>query len=208
MKGLIIKDLYLMKKLIMIPALSTVIMGAVFSYNLTPWLFTVIVTTALSLNVITTISMDKTSKWEDFSVVLPVSKGQIISNKYIVYLLLSITGLLLGLGLSILFGRIFNNLLLEDLPLYLTLAVVMSMLPGAFSIPLSYVFDAEKSIVVMVISYLLTSGIFAGLNYLVFNLLELSIKISHFYMGIVIISIGLYFFSWFISSKKLVYHFL
>lgn len=61
MKGLLLKDYYIIKSSLLILAVVFVIIGASLSYLSTPWVLTVLATVLLGMIVTTTITLDKTS---------------------------------------------------------------------------------------------------------------------------------------------------
>ena len=63
MKGLLLKDYYIIKSSLLILAVVFVVIGASLSYLSTPWVLTVLATVLLGMIVTTTITLDKTSGW-------------------------------------------------------------------------------------------------------------------------------------------------
>jgi len=61
MKGLLLKDYYIIKSSLLILVVVFVIIGASLSYLSTPWVLTVLATVLLGMIVTTTITLDKTS---------------------------------------------------------------------------------------------------------------------------------------------------
>ena len=63
MKGLLVKDYYIIKSSLLILAVVFIIIGTSLSYLSTPWVLTVLATVLLGMIVTTTITLDKTSGW-------------------------------------------------------------------------------------------------------------------------------------------------
>lgn len=61
MKGLLLKDYYIIKSSLFILVVVFAIIGASLSYLSTPWVLTVLATVLLGMIVTTTITLDKTS---------------------------------------------------------------------------------------------------------------------------------------------------
>ena len=95
MKGLLLKDFYIMRDSSLIMVLTMLIVGVALAVLSSPWLLIVVATTSLSMAAVTTISNDKITQWDKFSATLPVSRTQIISSKYYMYALLGIIGIVL-----------------------------------------------------------------------------------------------------------------
>ena len=93
MNGLIKKDFYLIMK--EIPVLFFVIVGAGGALaNLTsPLIFIIAAAVIFSTATLATIQNDKATSLNKFSITLPVSKQQIVIEKYVVYALLVIFGI-------------------------------------------------------------------------------------------------------------------
>ena len=101
MKGLLLKDYYLIRSVLYIILVVFAVVGIGMSFLTSTWVLTVLATVMLGMISVTTINMDKNSGWRKVSVVLPVSRKAILDSKYILYLLLSGAGLFLGVILSV-----------------------------------------------------------------------------------------------------------
>ena len=102
MKGLLMKDFYVIRSVIATLLLVFIVMGICLSYLVNPWVLTVLATVMLGMIVASTITMDKTSGWIKTIAITPVSRKSFISSKYVMYFLLSIVGLIMG----IIFGTV------------------------------------------------------------------------------------------------------
>ena len=107
MKGLLMKDFYVIRSVIATLLLVFIVMGICLSYLVNPWVLTVLATVMLGMIVASTITMDKTSGWIKTIAITPVSRKSFISSKYVMYFLLSIVGLIMG----IIFGTVSTCLL-------------------------------------------------------------------------------------------------
>ena len=96
MKGLLLKDFYIVRAVAALMGIVFIVIGACMSYIVTPWVLTVIATVMLGMIVTSTINVDKTSGWIRNVMAMPVSRRTFISSKYILYLILSLTGLVFG----------------------------------------------------------------------------------------------------------------
>ena len=159
MKGLLLKDFYVIRSGLLILLLTFVFVGAGMSFVISPWVLVVIFTVTLSFQSAVTVQTDKSSQWDRFSVTLPVSRKQTIASKYIMYLLLSLAGLATGTVISVVCAWFQQGFDAESLLQYSSLAIIVSLLPGSISIPCSFLLDEEKSMVGMILAYMITSGI-------------------------------------------------
>ena len=205
MKGLLLKDFLIIREGLLIMFFTMVAIGIGMVILVSPWVLTVIAGVSLSMTAVTTIQNDKTTQWDKFSATLPVSRAQIISSKYFMYLLLGLVGIALGILFSVVVSIWKQDFDGEQLLLYLSVAVMMSFLPGSISIPLSFILDEEKGMVGLILSYLVTSGLFAVIALFLNRVLHISL-LDHLATtcGIVAaISAVVYIASWIFCSKKL-----
>lgn len=203
MKGLLLKDFYIIKEGIVILILTFIGVGSGLSVVISPWVLLVIAATMLSMTAGTTIQNDKTTKWDQFSVTLPISRKTVISSKYCMYLLLCITGISLGIIVCCVASVIKGNFDFDSLILYTCLGVTVSLFPGSINIPCSYLFDEEKSMIGLLVSYIITSGIVAGIIFILNQFLDIKEKMSIVLVIIMGVSIIVFLISWIILPKWL-----
>ena len=86
MKGLLLKDYYLIKSVLYIILVVFAVAGIGMSFLTSTWVLTVIATVMLGMISVTTINMDRNSGWKKVSIVLPVSRTAVLDCKYILYL--------------------------------------------------------------------------------------------------------------------------
>ncbi len=79
----------------------------------------------------------------------------------------------------------------------------MSLLPGSISIPCAFIFDEEKSIMGSILSYVVTSGLFAGLVFLLNQFMDLMKNITVICGLVAVFSVVVFILSWLICPKKL-----
>lgn len=160
MKGLLIKDILLMKNqkqffiLILIIALGI----AIFAFDET-FLISYI-TFIFSLFTISTISYDEYDNGYAYLFSLPITKKLYIKEKYVFALLNIITSLffstLLASGIALCkHGTIANELWITPLSIFLIITIMISIM-----MPLQIKFGAEKGRIASMISFILIFGIF------------------------------------------------
>lgn len=203
MKGLLLKDFYIMRDSSLIMVLTMVIVGVVLAVLSSPWLLLTVVTTSLSMAAATTISNDKITQWDKFSATFPVSRKQIISSKYYMYVLLGILGIVLGAIISISVSVLNHSFDVNSLLMYSCLAIIISLLPGSVNIPLSYLLDAEKSIVGLILSYMVAAGAFTGLRFLLSRFIDMEENMLPVYVTVAAFSVAAYLFSWMTCPKMI-----
>ena len=160
MKGLLRKDYYLIQSVLYIMLLVLAIIGISMSYLTSPWVLTVISTIVLGMITTTTINIDRASGWRKVSAVMPVSKQTLIDSKYLLYLLLTGTGLLLGVllgaGASLLKTRPDD----EGVLIYICISIALAMISGSLTIPCGFLLGEDKNTLVMILVYPLAAAIF------------------------------------------------
>ena len=194
MKGLLLKDYYLIRSILYIILVVFAVIGIAMSFLTSTWVLTVIATVMLGMISVTTINMDKSSGWRKVSVTLPVSRKTFLDSKYILYLLLSGIGLLLGVTLSVIVSVFKGQLDYNSMLLFISISIAMALLSGSMTIPFAFLFSEEKSMLGLIIAYPLSAMIFVAAALLFDNKLMAC--------GLVAIAaVVLYIMSWSISRK-------
>lgn len=162
MKGLLLKDFYLVRAGLALILVSYAIIGAGMSVIVTPWMVVIIGTVMFGIMSATTISTDKHSGWRKLSATLPVSKQTAIDSKYLLYLLFSALGFIIGVAISVIIVAIKPDAAVDTdmVQLYLCIAATMAFFSGGVMIPSYYLFSDEKAMVSMMLSYPLMTGLF------------------------------------------------
>lgn len=162
MKGLLLKDFYLVRAGLALILVSYAIIGAGMSVIVTPWMVVIIGTVMFGIMSATTISTDKHSGWRKLSATLPVSKQTTIDSKYLLYLLFSALGFIIGVAISVIIVAIKPDAAVDTdmVQLYLCIAATMAFFSGGVMIPSYYLFSDEKAMVSMMLSYPLMTGLF------------------------------------------------
>ncbi len=198
MKGLLLKDYYLINSILYIILVVFAVVGIGMSFLSSTWVLTVIATVMLGMISVTTINMDRSSGWRKVSGVLPVSKETIMDSKYILYLLLSGTGLLSGIFLSVMVSLFKGQMDYHAMLLFASIGVAMALLSGSMTIPFAFLFSEEKSMLALIIAYPLSAMVFAGAALLFEN------KMTACGLAALLGTV-LYIISWCFSRKTIAY---
>lgn len=108
MKGLLLKDYYLIRDGMVILLLTFVAVGAGLAFLTSPWVLIVVAGATMSFQGAMTVQSDRSTQWDRFSAVLPLPRSTVVSEKYVLYLLLCALGMALGLavgGIAAALGR-------------------------------------------------------------------------------------------------------
>ena len=155
MKGLLLKDYYLIRSTLLFNLIVFVVIAAGMSFLVSTWVLTV-----------PTINLDKSSGWRKVSCVLPVSRKTIVDSKYALYLLLSGAGLVLGFVLGGAAALLKNEPDSASMLIFAGISVAMALLSGSISIPCNLLLSEEKSIISLILAYPLSAAVFIAASLL------------------------------------------
>lgn len=158
MKGLLLKDYYLIGSVLWILLAAMAVIGIAMAVLTSAWALVVIATVMLGMVSVSTINMDKASGWYKVSRVMPVARQAVVDSKYLLYLLLSGVGLLLGMVLGMVASLIQGGQSGEEALLYLTISVAMALLAGSVTLPCSFLFSEEKNVLAIFLAIPLPRG--------------------------------------------------
>lgn len=194
MKGLLLKDFYnlkmALKNLLVIIAIFLVyliVRRHEFAIALIPVL--------LSSSLLTTvINLDKHSKWNMLMITAPIQKRELVTEKYLLLMILNIGGVLIGTIVSIPFIISGKVQLVSFVDLTL-LGWSVALLQGTIFLAYTYLFDKnllEKLEIMMVVSYVAAFAVIIPIYYLIpelFGTKNHSLIITHFVIFIAIVLI-------------------
>lgn len=128
-----------------------------------------------SMMIVTTFSFDDNSKWTRYAMIMPVSKKELVSGKFIVLAIFCAVGSLFGLVVGSIGGLITNKITLDlvgigELLFLALISWVIALIFGSMSIPLVFKFGAERGRVLLVVSFLIPAGICFGIYQLLTTL--------------------------------------
>ena len=146
MKGVLVKDLYIARSNILVTIVSLVVLGFGLSFLLETSALLVLAPVAATTAAFISITSDAASKWNKNVITMPVSRNQIIGEKYLFYILLAVLGLLTALILCAAIACFGVDITIYSLCLYGSIGVSATLLAGGISLPCAYLFDPEKSL--------------------------------------------------------------
>ena len=203
MKGLLLKDFYIIRDGLLILLLSFAAVGAGLAFLISPWVLMVVAATTFSFQGAGTIQNDKTSQWERFCAVLPIRRSAVVSEKYALYLMLCAGGLLFGLLIGCAAAALGGAFDAAEIWMYACVALIVSLLPGSVNLPCAFLLSAEKSLVGVVLSYMATSALLAGAILLLRQVMDVSQHIYAVLGAGVALSAVCFGISWIISARRI-----
>ena len=97
MKGLVMKDLYIIRDYWLLLAMALIAAGVGMSIIVSPWVVTPIFATILGSVAVSTIQTDRTCNWHQLAATMPVRRGAFVSAKFALYALALAAGLAIGM---------------------------------------------------------------------------------------------------------------
>ena len=199
MKGLLLKDLYMMKKYCKSYLLITVAFIAL-SFASSENLFFVFYPCLLcGMIPVNLLGYDERSKWLQYSETMPYTKAQIVSGKYLIGLgtqvaLLLITGISQAIRMSI-----SGAFVLGEYLVLIMLLLIMSLLSSSITLPFMFKLGVEKGRM----AYYIMIGIVCAGSIISSNLLlngvQTDIELNGILPLVCLVGIGIYAFSWYLS---------
>lgn len=167
MKGVLLKDLYIAKSNILVTVVSLMVLGLGLSFLLEAGALLTLAPAAATTAVFISITSDAGSKWNKNVLTMPLSRGRIIGEKYLFYIILAVFGALAALIPCGIFALSGMDITFEGLCLYGSVGLSAALLAGGISLPCAYLFDPEKSQIVFMISFMVSTGMIAALILLI-----------------------------------------
>ncbi len=201
MKGVLVKDLYIARSNILVTIVSLVVLGFGLSFLLETSALLVLAPVAATTAAFISITSDAASKWNKNVITMPVSRNQIIGEKFLFYILLAVLGLFTALIPCVVLACFGTDITLHSLLLYGSIGISATLLAGGISLPCAYLFDPEKSQIVFMMSFMASTGIITGLVLLINLVFPVKENILLAFHIVLIISVIWFFISYRIAAK-------
>ncbi len=146
------------------------------------------------------ITSDAGSKWNKNVITMPVSRNQIIREKFIFYILLAVIGLITALIPCIVLMLAGADITVHSLCLYAAIGMSATLLAGGISLPCAYLFDPEKSQIVFMMSFMASTGVIVGLVLLTNLFIPVKDNIQLAFNIVLVISVVWFFISYRIAA--------
>ena len=201
MIGVLVKDLYIAKSNILVTIVSLIVLGFGLSFLLETSALLVLAPVASTTAAFISITSDAASKWNKNVITMPVSREQIIGEKFLFYILLALLGMITALIPCIALACFGADVTLHSLFLYGSIGISATLLAGGISLPCAYLFDPEKSQVVFMMSFMAATGIITGLVLLINFVFSVKENILLAFHIVLIISVIWFFISYRLAVK-------
>lgn len=149
MYGLLLKDIYNLRRYVKQISISIVVFG-LFAINLkNPAYLIGMITMMTSMMVITSMSYDEYAKWDKYALTMPILKKDIVLSKYLLLILSTVAGAALSTILALIMSAVMKLLSLKEILLASgAVSLVMLFLFGIL-IPVLYKYGIEKARMLM-----------------------------------------------------------
>lgn len=179
MKSLILKDLYNIGNSVKSLLFSSVVMAVAFIPTSNFSGYIIMCAVICSMMISTTFAFDDYSKWTRYAMIMPVSKKDLVTGKFIVLIIFCMTGTLFGLVVSFMAGLAMGKVTFDfagviEILFFAMVALAISLIIGSTSIPLIFKFGTEKARMLLVASLLIPAGICFGI-YLLLGILGINL---------------------------------
>lgn len=131
-------------------------------------IFSLIVAPVVAVLTISCLRKESSSKWSKYKLTLPVKRKDIVKGQYISHFLISLAGMLtvaLFILLTVLIhGNQYFYYGFRDAVTLILLGGILSILIGAIAYPLYYLWGAERTEIILVLSVVLSIAVIMGLS--------------------------------------------
>ena len=199
MKGLLLKDWYMMKKYCRAYLLIAVVFNAVSLFSNDNMFFVFYPCLLCGMIPVNLLGYDERSRWMQYSGTLPYTKTQIVSGKYLIGLLSQIT-ILVATGVAqVAKMLIAHNFELGDFAVLMLLMLIVSTLTSSICLPFVFKLGVEKGRT----AYYVMIGFVCGASVLASSILRgqlmSEIQPNLILALVAIVGVGIYILSWYLS---------
>lgn len=199
MKGLLLKDWYMMKqycRYYLFCAVGFTALSVISSGNMFFVFYPCLLCGMIPVNLI---GYDERSRWMQYCGTLPYTKAQVVSGKYLIGLFSQLT-VLLVIGTAQAAKMIISgNFDFGEFAVLILLMLIVSTLSSSISLPFIFKLGVEKGRT----AYYVMVGFVCGASVLASGLfrgeLGIEIKLNLVLTILAIVAIGIYIFSWYMS---------
>ncbi len=199
MKGLLLKDWYMMKKYCRAYLLIAAVFIAVSLFSNDNLFFIFYPCLLCGMIPVNLLGYDERSRWMQYSGTLPYTKTQIVSAKYLIGLfaqvaMLIVTGIAQGIKMTVI-----GNFILGEFVVLMLLMLIVATLTSSISLPFIFKLGVEKGRT----AYYVMIGFVCGASVLATSFfrgqLVAEVQPNAILAGLAVIGVGVYILSWYLS---------
>lgn len=199
MKGLLLKDWYMMRKYCRSYLLIAIVFIAVSFFGTVNLFFAFYPCLLCGMIPVNLLGYDERSRWMQYSGTMPYTKTQIVSGKYLIGLFAQLAMLVVTGAAHAVKMIISDNFILKDFTVLILLMLIVSTLASSVSLPFIFKLGVEKGRT----AFYVMIGLVCGAGVLASSILkgELVAEIQPNIVLVLaaIVGIGVYILSWYMS---------
>ena len=199
MKGLLLKDWYMMKKYCryyLFVSIGFIILSMISSGNMFFVFYPCLLCGMIPVNLL---GYDERSRWTEYVGTLPYTKTQIVSAKYLIGLFTQIAMLIVICAAQGVKMGIEGTFVMKEFLVLMMLLLVMASVASSLTLPFIFKYGVEKGRM----AYYIMIGIVCAGSIISSNLLsggiQAEIKLNGILSIICLVGIGIYALSWYLS---------
>lgn len=199
MRGLLLKDWYMMKQYCrsyLFLAIGFIALSLVSNDNLFFVFYPFLLCGMMPVNLL---GYDERSRWLQYSGTMPYTKTQLVSEKYLIGFIAQLTVLLVMGATQATKMMIAGTFIPGDFVMLMLLMFIVSMLTSAIPLPFIFKLGVEKGRM----AYYVMIGFVCAASFLASNFyigqLGIEMKPNLLLTLLVVVGIGIYIFSWYMS---------
>jgi putative exporter of polyketide antibiotics len=188
MKGLILKDLYAIKKQskVLMILLMFYLVYSIMIENVS--MLGSMMAVICAVMPVTTMSYDERCKWEKYALSMPVTRKMVVLSKYFLGIVLNLLSMLIIVPLGIFITSSTDGMKLKDSLLTILIIAAVSMLFLSFILPILFKFGVEKGRFLMMLIIFLPAAIVLLLSRLHVKMPEgISLRMLGYLLPLVVI---------------------
>lgn len=199
MKGLLLKDWYMMKKYCRAYLLIAVVFIAVSLVNEGDMFFVFYPCLLCGMIPVNLLGYDERSHWIQYSGTLPYTRTQLVSAKYLIGLfaqmaMVIVTGIVQAVKMSI-----NGNFVWKDFVVLMLLLLIVATLTSSISLPFIFKLGVEKGRTAYYVMIGFVCGASVVASRLFIGQMQTEIEPNMFLVILALVGVGVYVFSWYLS---------
>ena len=199
MKGLLLKDWYMMKKYCRSYILIAAVFIAVSFFSNDNMFFIFYPCLLCGMIPVNLLGYDERSRWMQYSGTLPYTRTQIVSGKYLIGLLAQLTILVVTGVAQAVKMTVAGNFVFVDFAVLMLLMLIVSTLTSSICLPFVFKLGVEKGRT----AYYIMIGFVCGASVLASGILRgqlmSEIQPNLILALVAVVGIGVYLLSWYLS---------
>lgn len=201
MRGLILKDLFILKQNYKTFFVLIIFFILAMFQNSSATSFTSVINAVFTMMITTTISYDNLARWDKYALTMPITRKEMVLSKYICSIIFNLIGLVLGIVIVFAMGIVRNNLNITEIFISAISSAIVMIIFISLMFPLVYKFGVEKFRIFLILIFMIPVFFILALRNMT-NVAELIAKwLIYIIISVPVIAVIGFVLSYFISIK-------